>query len=590
MQDTPFDVSRFLMQASLGADENLIKQVTTQGIDSWLHEELNTPPSQLGPYQSKTTEIWQHFHSRLLKKHGQTAIDGDGNNPALPYKWYFHMAWWHLNLTANTDLLRHRIAQALSEILVISDNSVLELDAIGLASYYDLLYKHAFGSYADLLTHVSRHPCMGVYLSHMNNRKADEFQNTHPDENYAREIMQLFSVGLYELNQDGSRKKDPIGKDTPTYDNRDIKELARVFTGLKASSYQFEWENSFWDKSFNGYQVSFEDDIDKRYKTIPFVNMTKAMQVDEKYHDRQSKSLLKKHIKLDANQSGEREISLVCKRLVAHPNTAPFIATKLINQLVTSNPSPDYVKAVATAFGTDGNLKKAITVILTYPLTHTVSKKRFLSATKTKQKLIQSQKLKSPILRTTQILRAFSASNTSKKLWLIGDDIEEQLQQHPLSSPTVFNFYKPDFTPLGPLEEQNLLAPEFELHNSASSITYVNYLYYMLFANYLPAVSTDISRQSGINNVAELDIDTLQQSHENRLTLNFDKYIQTAKDPSQHSALVDELSLLLTAKAPLTSKQHILSSFSAYKEHPEWVVQTIVFFIAISPEFTVIEV
>lgn len=590
MQDTPFDVSRFLMQASLGANEDLIQKVTAQGIDSWLNDELNNIPSQLGPYQSKTTEIWQHFRSRLLKKHGQAAIDGDGNNPALPYKWYFHMAWWHLNLTTKTDLLRHRVAQALSEVLVISDNSALELDAIGLARYYDLLYKHAFGSYADLLHHVSLHPCMGVYLSHMNNRKADESQNIHPDENYAREIMQLFTIGLYELNQDASRKQDHKGKDIPTYDNRDIKELARVFTGLKAASYQFEWENSFWGKSYNGYQVSFEDGIDKPYKTIPFVNMTKAMQFDEKYHDRQSKTLLNNHIKLDAQLSGEKEVSLVCQQLVAHPNTAPFIATKLINQLVTSNPSPDYVKAVARAFGTRGNLKETIKVILTYPLTHTVSKKRFLSATKTKQKLIQSQKLKSPILRTTQILRAFSASNQSKKLWLIGDDIEEQLQQHPLSSPTVFNFYKPDFTPLGPLEEQNLFAPEFELHNSASSIAYVNYLYYMLFANYLPAVSTDISRQSGINNVAELDIDTLQKNKQNRLTLNFDQYIQKAKDSSQHSALIDELSLLLTAKAPLTNKQQILSSFSAYKEHPEWVVQTIVFFIAISPEFTVLEV
>ena len=172
---------------------------------------------------------------------------------------------------------------------------------------------------------------------------------------------------------------------------------------------------------------------------------------------------------------------------------------------------------------------------------------------------------------------------------MIGDDIEDQLEQYPLSSPTVFNFYKPSYTPHGPIEDSGLVAPEFELHNSATSIAYVNYMYYWLFGGYLPAVSTEISRQAGIHNVAELDIETLQSNKANRLKLNFDKYIGKAQDPSNHGKLIDEISLLLTGKTQLSIKPQILSSFAVYKDQPEWVVQTIVFFIAISSEFTVLE-
>ncbi|WP_375753220.1 DUF1800 family protein [Vibrio sp. HN007] len=589
MKNSKQQVSRFLMQATLGADQKLIDKVSDIGIEKWLQSELESRPSYGDTFESSTNDIWRYFRSRLLKAHGQRAIDGDGNNPALPYKWYFHMGWWQNTLEAQSHLLRHRVALALSEILVISDNSVLELDAIGMASYYDLLYKHAFGNYADLLFDVSMHPCMGVYLSHMNNRKADPAKHIHPDENYAREIMQLFSIGLYQLNPDGSKKRDANGKSIPTYDNRDIKELARVFTGLKADSYQFEWENSFWQKEFNGYEVSFEDGIEKRFKTIPFVNMTKPMSIDESYHDRLEKSLLNGHIKLRSHTSGEEEIRVVTDKLVSYPSTAPFIATKLINQLVTSNPSPEYVEAVAKAFGSRGDLKAAVKEILIFPLKNPVGKKRFIASKKADGKLVQSQKLKSPILRVTQLLRAFNASNQSDKLWLIGDDIQDQLQQHPLSSPTVFNFYKPNFVPHGAIEESKLVAPEFELHNTATSIAYVNNMYYWLFGGYLPAVSTEINSQPDIQNVPELDVDILQRNGSDKLSLDLSAYISKAENKANHPRLIDELSLLLTGNEQLSIKPQILSSFAAYDDNPEWVVQTIVFFIAISPEFTVQE-
>lgn len=576
--------SRFLMQATLGADFKLIQQVAQSGEKYWLEQELQHQATD-SLFENKTADIWHYFREKLLRAHGETAINGDSNNPALPYKWYFRMAWWDEIIQAKSGLLRHRIAQALSEILVISDNSILELDAVGMASYYDLLYQHAFGNYADLLYDVSMHPCMGVYLSHMNNRKADKQQNIHPDENYAREIMQLFSIGLYELNTDGSRKLDDKGNDIASYDNHDIRNMARVFTGLKAASYQYEWNNSFWQSSFNGYQVDFNDNIDKTFKVVPFVNMTQAMQVDETFHDRNSKSLLKGHITLAGNQSAEQEIRTVTRQLVNHPNCAPFIARKLINQLVTSNPSKAYIQAVVDKFGPHGDLTAVIKEILTYPLQNNIN----TADTPIIPKSIQSQKLKSPILRTTQILRAFNAFNASKKLWFIGEDIQELVQQLPMSSPTVFNFYKPDFTPHGPLAQANLFAPEFELHTSATSIAYVNMMYYWFFGNFYPAVSTRINTNPDINNVPELDPNKLHGNDKDKIQLDFNHEISMAKNSNMHDELIRHMSLILNAKIDISIHKKIKAAFQPYQDNPLWVVQTIAFLLTISPEFTVQE-
>ncbi|MGI9278853.1 MAG: DUF1800 family protein [Endozoicomonas sp.] len=189
MADNKNDISRFLMQATLGADRKTIEHVQTLGKEQWLNQQLQAPVDIKEGYEFKTTEIWRYFRNKLKKAHGERAINGDGNDPALPYEWYFQMAWWDRVLSASYDsdnLLRHRIAQALSEVLVVSQNSQLDLDSVALANYYDIFYRHAFGSYADILAEVSLHPCMGFYLSHMNNRKAVPEKHIHPDENYAR--------------------------------------------------------------------------------------------------------------------------------------------------------------------------------------------------------------------------------------------------------------------------------------------------------------------------------------------------------------------------------------------------------------------
>ena len=194
------DTATFLMQATLGADQETINQVNQQGAANWLEQQLNHTYRTADSFQTKTSEIWQYFRRKLLAQVGGDSryLDGNGNGAALPYWFYWRMAWWHKTLTADAEsLVRHRIAQALSEIIVISDQSNLQLDAEGMASFYDLFYQHAFGHYDELLTAVSLHPCIGTYLSHMNNQKADPSRNIHPDENYAREIMQLFTCLLY---------------------------------------------------------------------------------------------------------------------------------------------------------------------------------------------------------------------------------------------------------------------------------------------------------------------------------------------------------------------------------------------------------
>ena len=560
------------MQSTLGAHNALLDQVSDMGIHGWLDRELNQRPSEGEQYLPLTRKIWQHFRSRLIERHGEGAINGDGNNPALPYKWYFHMAWWHHALSGDEHLVRKRVAQALSELLVISDQSVLELDALGMADYYDLLYTHAFGYYDELLEAVSLHPCMGVYLSHMNNRKADPAQHIHPDENYAREIMQLFTIGLVELDADGREKQDSQGLPIPTYDNRDIKELARVFTGIRAASYKHEWTNSFWESSYNGYPVGFSDGVPKAHKTIPFVDMTRPMQVEEAFHDRGPKRLLKGRIRLPGKQKGATEIRAVVRALVAHPNTAPFVARHLIRQLVTSNPSPDYVAAAAGKFGPRGDLKAMVREILTYPLAHPGENYR---------------KLKSPLLRVTQLLRAFKAHNESGRLWLIGDDIQEALGQHPLSAPTVFNFYSPDFVPPGPLENHNLTAPEFQLHGDDTAIAYVNTLYQWFFGEFYPAVSTRISDQEP--NVAELDPERLQEITEDRLRLDFSELTALAQRPGNHGELVDRVCRLLTGKRRPALKKRILDTVRDYRDRPDWVIQTLLFMVAVSGDFTVLE-
>lgn len=568
------NTAKFLMQATLGADQETIDKVNQQGTADWLDQQLNSPFRNADSFLSKTQEIWQYFRQKLLSQVGgdSTYLDGNGNAAALPYWFYWRMAWWHKTLTADPEtLVRHRVAQALSEIIVISDQSNLQLDAEGMASFYDLLYKHAFGHYDELLTDVSLHPCMGAYLSHINNQKADTRRHIHPDENYAREIMQLFTVGLFELNADGSRLQDSRGNDIPTYNNDDIRQLARVFTGLQASRYWYEWPS--FDAEFepwNGYPVAFDDGVANTFKTVPFVDMISPMTADDRYHDQESKQLLQGRITLPANQTTLQDVQDAVKSLVAQPSTAPFIVKKLIQQLVTSNPSPRYIRDVVAVFGERGNLKAVVRAILTHA------------------EASNGKKLKPPMLRATQVLRGFNAYNNSGKLWILGEEFKYSTGQHVLSSPTVFNFYLPDYAPHGAIENQDQVAPEFQLHTASNAVNYTNLMYYWFFAGIYPYVSTVTHAQD--YTLPEIESSRLNKAADKiKLDLTTEEQLAAWGD---YDELIDRISLMLTGSTQLSGRETIKNTFLPFANtsanSPKWVVQTILFMITISPEFTVL--
>ncbi len=442
--DVPkFKASRFLAHSTLGADIELIDRVTNIGEEAWLEEQFAIPPSYLTPvmesiWQERLNDIVTYTETKPEDVFGPWAVD-------------FNYAWWQVNMT-NEDLLRHRVALALSEILVVSINSDLRDRANALTSYYDVLLTHAFGNYQDLLMEVTTHLSMGFYLSHLNNPRSIPELNQRPDENYAREIMQLFTIGLYELNMDGSRKMDG-GKPIPTYDNDDIKEFAKVFTGLGPGDINM-----------------YVDWTDQPYFGLGFwgSDATVPMKMYEEFHEPGPKYLLNGYV-IPEGQSGMQDIEDAVTHLFNHPNVGPFIARRLIQRLVKSNPSPAYIQRVAEAFNEQngaprGDMKNVIRAILLDPEARDseyVSNKA-------------ASRLREPLVRYTHLARSMPKDAPLGRYWNNGYNSVENLKQHVLASPTVFNFFTPDYEPVGDISDAGLVAPEFKIHNTSTAINYIN--------------------------------------------------------------------------------------------------------------------
>ena len=445
--------ARFLIQASFGPDQDNpldaddipenVEELMTVGFDAWIADQFTRPIGYLQPYTNWAVNF---------------------ANPMGIYGNYKQHAWWSRAMgaprlrpdvatTQLPDPLRQRVAFALSEIIVVSDRpEALVVFPEGMAQFYDLFETHAFGNYGTLLDSIAQHPVMGVYLTYMSNQKANVALNLHPDENFAREIMQLFTIGLWELNLDGSRKLDVQGQPIPTYSNADITELARVFTGF-----------TFADStSFNPNGLSYGD----------YLNPMKCW---DSVHDCDAKTLLG-GLQLPArtpsptNQgtAGMADLHAAVANLFNHPNVGPFIAIRLIQRFVTSNPSPAYIARVATKFndnglGVRGDMKAVITQILLDPEARDPA--NMASPT--------FGKLREPFLRVVNLARAFNASSPSG-LYVL-DQFTLDHMQDPMNSPSVFNFFLPNHAPPGPISQQGYVAPEFQLLNATSSITAANY-------------------------------------------------------------------------------------------------------------------
>ncbi len=434
-----YEATRFLQQATLAYDGDDITDLKDNDFTAWIDSQFTKPITYMLP-------IHDAIYAEAENLYYANGGTGDYWGPSDKH---FHYAWWQTTMEAE-DQLRHRVALALSEILVISANSDLSAFGEGLSTYYDILLEHAFGNYRDLLFDVTMNPSMAYYLTSLNNPKTQG--PIRPDENYAREIMQLFTIGLYELNTNGTYKLDGNGDEIPTYDQDDIKEFAKVFTGLKGGACD--------DDDPAGCTVPFGRGIFGISKRVPCV-------MHEPQHEPGIKYLLNNE---STNSTGMGDINNAIDNLFEHDNVGPFIARRLIQRLVKSNPSPDYISRVASAFnnngsGVRGDMKAVVSQILLDPEARQAS---YINDP-------DNGLLKEPILKFAHVVAAIDKDNPSGNYWNNGFDFSNGVSQHPMQSPTVFNFFLPDYIPNNELS--GLYGPEFQIFNTRTSINWVNYVH-----------------------------------------------------------------------------------------------------------------
>lgn len=410
---TYWQAARFLDCATFGPQHEDIVALQNSGVDNWLQHQLMIDANEHFPHleakQLSNSNVWPHHRNAT----------------------WFDFALW------GEDQLRQRVAYALSQILVVSNvgDLVVKPDR-PLATYYDLLVRYAFGSYRELLYHVSISPFMGEFLTHAGN-KSRAVTGVDPDQNYAREIMQLFTMGLNQLNMWGEPILDADGNLVPNYTEDDVQNLAKLFTG--------------W----------------RRHAPLTHnVNWCKPMYVVEHDHDITEKVIMG-HV-FPANVDAETELLALLDLLVDHPSTAPNISKFLISKLVTSNPSPEYIYRVSSVFrNTGGQLDAVVLAILTDDEVYRQDSR--------------GVRVRESRLHATALLRAldcFTVRNISG-----GGLTEERSFSYltVLGANSVFNFYDRDFIPPGSLGDQGLLAPEFDGVEWLDMVKISNWVYQQIW-------------------------------------------------------------------------------------------------------------
>ncbi|SNS92969.1 Uncharacterized conserved protein, DUF1800 family [Noviherbaspirillum humi] len=417
--------ARFLVQAAMGATRADMQRVQDLGYAGWLDEQLAMPPSP-----SRWDWLVAKGFNASTYRNTESGWDA---------------AAWR-KMVASPDTLRQRVTLALSEILVGAIDGFIGggWRTFSAAAYLDLLEANAFGTYRNLLQQVSTSAPMGEFLTYRGNVKYNAATGALPDENYAREIMQLFSIGLIQLNVDGTPKLSG-GKPIDTYSQDDVMGLARVFTG--------------WDYDLAGGDTSTPD-----FKRRPMKQVASR-------HETGEKSFL--GITIPAGTDGAQSLQKALDCIASHPNVAPFISRQLIQRLVTSNPTPAYVGRVAMVFiddgqGARGNLKAVIKAILLDDEARNPANTANPAF----------GKLREPMLRFTSWARAFQV-NSPGDSWPVGNtsDPATRLGQSPLRSATVFNFFRPGYAPPSTaISSAGLVAPEFQITNESSVVGYINFM------------------------------------------------------------------------------------------------------------------
>lgn len=490
LADTPMtaaEASRFLTQATFGPNKAAIDALTGKKpseLGAWITAQMALPASS---HREATLDDFSNY----------TAT---GDAPNVDYR-NRQAAWWKIAATGE-DQLRQRVAFALSEILVVSDvPTQLYQNPLAMANYYDILVNGSFGTYRDLIEKVSLSPVMGFYLSSLRNGKAT-FDGrtgavlTSPDENYAREIMQLFSIGLNQLQPDGTLKLDPTGVPIPTYDQKTITEVAKIFTG---------WAFASDTTNVNNFRGSAANYI------LPMV-------LFPTFHEDGAKTIFN-GIQIAANQGGAKDLKDFLDALNNHANTGPFISRQLIQRLVTSNPSPGYVYRVAQVFANDGTgVRGNLGAVVRAILTDYEARSTAVAAT------ASFGKLKEPLVRGVALLRAFDGgSNLGRYQMFVQQSAEGALGQTPMHSPTVFNFFEPNYVQPGVLAGAGLYAPEYQILNDTTAISAPNQLWNFIYANRSATNSLDAT-----------------------LGIRLDSLLPLARTPA---ALVDQVNLILAGGA-----------------------------------------
>ncbi|WP_081310483.1 DUF1800 domain-containing protein [Pseudoalteromonas luteoviolacea] len=508
-------VSQFIQQATFGATPAQIVSLHEKSASEWFKAQMEQPaslvlPSVVAAAPDDPDDGFNLFHIE------QTSL-----------------AFWR-NSIAGEDQLRQRMAFALSELLVVSNagGEVLTDIPEAVAAYQDILIQNAFGNYRSILELVTYSPAMGHYLTYMGSEKGNEQTGRMPDENYARELLQLFTLGIVALNKDGSVQLNSEDAPVELYNNTDITGLARVFTGLNLN----------------------EDDPEELINT----RFTKPMQIFPESHSEKDKVFL--GLTIPAGTGAKASITQALDHIFNHANLAPFVGKQLIQRLVTSNPSPEYISRVVSAFESGvyelpdgssvgssgrGDLAATFAAIL------------FDEEART-QAADKGGKIREPILRFTHWARAFNVENIEPQyipqLWETGATAD--LGQHPYRSPSVFNYFRPGYkAPGSKSAELGLVAPELQITNASSIPGYINFMTYFVMGQQQEADVDELKEEFDEIGV-EFDLQKALQS----FRPNYDPLLEIADSPTE---LVAYLDLLLCAQQLSDqTKQNITTALS----------------------------
>ena len=413
------EAARFLLQAALGATDADITAVQARGYAGWLDDQMSMASHTTG---------WD-----WLMAQGYNRLDVRYNQQ------YADFMMWN-QLVAAPDSVRKRVALAWSEILVVSTSSIEgDTPSFAMAAYWDLLNRNVFGNYRQLLQEITLNPAMGAYLNTRGNQKENPSTGRVPDENYAREVMQLFSIGLHHLNDDGTLRGGVVSE---TYGPSDVTNLARIFTG--------------YDLNKTGHQDAV---YPVAYRNPMTVNASRHSTLDAKFLGTTV-----------STGDATTRLTQALDTIANHPNVGPFIARQLIQRLVTSNPSAAYVGRVAAAFNNNGSGVRGDLRAVTKAVLLDADARRDPSLTAPTW-----GKLREPMLRFVQWARTFGVTSSDGR-WVLYN-LESSLGQSPLRSPSVFNFFRPGYVPAGTaLATTGQPAPEFQITNENTVATYINFM------------------------------------------------------------------------------------------------------------------